>query len=489
VDVRIGIPDESIRPAILNAGLEAVTRLNEDLIREGKAPDFDAQMRNGVKWQPEPPGLERFDHALTVHRRGWGDCDDLAPLHAATLRARGEDPEARAIVFQSGPHRWHAITQRGDGSLEDPSQTAGMATRKGSRADGIPAAVVGRMAGVSVSGEERPYVAVTRDQTGWVGRTDLPIGKGNYALAVEHRDVTPAKAMAGAMSGACLVGGCSGMAAPSHVHKLYALSGLLKGQRPRQVAAVVGAETTREAIHTLAELCPAILAELRAHRQAVEGGGRRAAGRPFDVAAAYDNAVTVGFSFGSLLHDVGKVVKGAAGVIQGVVSLVPGIGTGISAAIGAGMAALEGGSPIEIALNAAFGAIPIPPGAREVAQGALNAVMNLVSTKNLGDAAVAAVRSQLPGGLAQQVFDTLSHVVLSHAHGRATTGIVTHPANKPTKIVPLTQAKHFVALHRIAPVPVAPVAKKVVTLQLAPATAPKVVAPPKEKTRGAWVFA
>jgi len=37
-------------------------------------------------------------------------------------------------------------------------------------------------------------------------------------------------------------------------------------------------------------------------------------------------------------------------------------GTGISAAIGAGLAALEGGSPLEIAIRTAYGATPIPPG-------------------------------------------------------------------------------------------------------------------------------
>lgn len=211
-----------------------------------------------------------------------------------------------------------------------------------------------------------------------------------------------------------------------------------------------------------------------------------------ELARAYDQAVSVGFNFGHVLKDVGKVVKGATGVIQGVVSLVPGIGTGISAAIGAGMTLLQGGSPLDIAVNAAFGAIPIPPGAREIAHTALDAIMSLVKTKNLGDAAVAAVRQQIPAGLPQQVFDTLAHLVLSHTRQRATTGVVTHPLNKPTKIVPLTLPSHFMNLHAIAPTPIAPSPHVAPVIRARPGVflPPAGVLPARTlRIRGAWVFA
>lgn len=185
-------------------------------------------------------------------------------------------------------------------------------------------------------------------------------------------------------------------------------------------------------------------------------------------------------------------MKGATGVIQGVVSLVPGIGTGISAAIGAGMTLLQGGSPLDIAVNAAFGAIPIPPGAREIAHTALDAVMALVKTKNLGDAAVAAVRQQIPSGLPQQVFDTLAHLVLSHTRQRATTGIVTHPLNAATKIVPLTLPSHFMNLHAIAPTPIAPSPRILPVLRVRPGAflpATRTLPPRSLRIRGAWVFA
>lgn len=128
--IRLAIPDElddQERREALNAALESVTRSNEGLIKRGKVP-FAAQgiKEHGVRWQPEPPGDESFDLASTVMRRGWGDCDDLAPWHAASLRATGRDSGARAVVSKSGPQRWHAWVLRSDGSKEDPSKAAGM---------------------------------------------------------------------------------------------------------------------------------------------------------------------------------------------------------------------------------------------------------------------------------------------------------------------------------------------------------------------------
>lgn len=543
MDVRIAIPDEHIKPSTLNAGLEAVTKLNESLIASGQAPNFSQAIAAGVKWQPEPPGLESFDHAGIVSKRGWGDCDDLAPLAAASLRVSGQDPGARAVVYKSGPHRWHAIVQHGDGSYSDPSQTAGMKVREGSEAAGIPPAVVGCMGRPSVSGDEaRPYVAVTRDARAYVARADLPIGRtGRYAISTVHRDVSPAAALATAVTGiAALAGVNPEFGGMRQAPRLYALSGLLRGKSPREVANLVGVNETKGAVQTLAELCPAILTELQAHRRAVEGS--RVAGSPFvgrhhgrrhggkrpappsppgggddggggggddggggdgggaaddNMGIAFDDAV--GFSFGHMFSDIGKgiaqagsVVKGAMGVIQGVVSLVPGIGTGISAAIGAGMALLDGGSPLEIAIHAAFGAIPIPPGVRDLARVALDAVLALIKTHDVGETVIAAVRAKVPAGLPQQVFDTLAHLVLSKLHGRATTAIVSHPPGQATQIHPLQTAAQFHALHRVAPTPIHPVIvrplpRPMPALQAAPIMAAARVSIPHY--RGAWVFA
>lgn len=128
--IRLAVPDELDdleRRDALNAALEAVTIADTGLLKRGLVPRADKVINSGrIRWKPEPPGDEHFDLATTVVGRGHGDCDDLAPYWASTLRATGVDPHARAIVRRSGPTRWHAIVRRGDGSIEDPSRAAGM---------------------------------------------------------------------------------------------------------------------------------------------------------------------------------------------------------------------------------------------------------------------------------------------------------------------------------------------------------------------------
>src|SRR5262245_39874367 len=98
--VNVAIPEAHVTRPVLDAALEATTRLNEQLLKEGVVPPFRKAV-NAVRWKPEPPGDEHFDHAAVVLGRGWGDCDDLAPWHAASLRATGEDPGAKAFVKKS----------------------------------------------------------------------------------------------------------------------------------------------------------------------------------------------------------------------------------------------------------------------------------------------------------------------------------------------------------------------------------------------------
>jgi hypothetical protein len=110
---------------------------------------------------------------------------------------------------------------------------------------------------------------------------------------------------------------------------------------------------------------------------------------------------------------LGKIVKEDLSLAQGVISFIPGIGSGISAAISAGEAALEGGSPLEIAIHAAYGVIPIPPGVRQITDAVLDAVLALASKgAAITDAAIAASRDAVPSGLPRDVFDTLVHLVV-----------------------------------------------------------------------------
>jgi hypothetical protein len=110
---------------------------------------------------------------------------------------------------------------------------------------------------------------------------------------------------------------------------------------------------------------------------------------------------------------LGDIAKQQLSMAQGVISLVPGVGTGISSAISAGLAVLEGGSPIEIALKAAYGAIPIPPGIRNVTDVVLDTVLRLAfHGANLTDVAINAARDEVPAGIPRDVFDTLINLVV-----------------------------------------------------------------------------
>jgi hypothetical protein len=109
VRIRIAVPDDHVSPEIIDPVLEAVTRLNQNLIEQGQSPTASELVAKGAIWRPENMGDEHFDNGPTIASRGWGDCDDWAPLKAAELRATGEDPDAVARVIPSGPNTYHAI--------------------------------------------------------------------------------------------------------------------------------------------------------------------------------------------------------------------------------------------------------------------------------------------------------------------------------------------------------------------------------------------
>jgi hypothetical protein len=336
VDVRIAIPEENVTAPVLNAGLETVTRLNEALIREGKSPTFSQAVKGGVLWKPEPPGLESFDHGAKVAGRGWGDCDDLAPLHAASLRVSGEDPAARAVVYRSGPGRWHAIVERttGPDQYEDPSQTAGMRVRK-SAEPGIPPAVVGAMYSTrGVNGVLRPSACVRQTGAGWQGRCDVPIADTDYAVSVTQKGPGPAPALAGAIRGASLVCGAAELADEDDLDRLWALQGLLSGHSPAECAEVMGVETTKEALTALFGIAPKM--------------GARVAGRPFrgvghDFGREFSRvqcASVGGFNFKSFLKIVEPLASKA-------VSFIPGVGPIAATAMDMTESVVQSKSPLE----------------------------------------------------------------------------------------------------------------------------------------------
>jgi hypothetical protein len=98
------------------------------------------------------------------------------------------------------------------------------------------------------------------------------------------------------------------------------------------------------------------------------------------------------------MKDLGQAVQLASTVA----SFVPGVGTGVAAALGAA-GALASGKPItEAVMSAARAAIPGGP----IAQAAFDTAANLVKGQNLGEAVLSAARNRIPGGpAAQAAFD------------------------------------------------------------------------------------
>lgn len=215
--INVAVPEKNVSAPILDAMLEATTRVDQALIKEGSVPTFREAV-DRVRWAPEPPGDEHFDHAALVLQRGKGDCDDMAPWHAASLRMTGEDRGAKAIVKKSGPNRWHAVVQRSDGSIDDPSREAGMGQRGAQGVSGAGLAVMGVSSVVGAYDVTRPLLALrpSRDAQGkiesWQARADLPWrwqpgeSATDIAMAALHASPVSSQSIAGALRGGVTLG-------------------------------------------------------------------------------------------------------------------------------------------------------------------------------------------------------------------------------------------------------------------------------------------
>jgi len=260
--IQVAVPEANVQKPVLDAALESVTRLNEDLLREKTVPTFDRAVRKGgIKWKPEPPGQEHFDHAGVVARRGWGDCDDLAPWHAASLRHTGEDPGAKAVVYKSGPSRWHAVVERTDGNYDDPSRDAGM---------GKPESVRGATQPLMWSPQQdvsgmyimRPAIAMRPVAKGWQARADMPwdwkqSGKPmpvDYAMVTLQSDPVAKTALTGALIGACRLAIAGGYAQDQHVNRMCAIADLVDGVPYEDVAACYGDDEAQAAAQVVGGL-------------------------------------------------------------------------------------------------------------------------------------------------------------------------------------------------------------------------------------------
>jgi hypothetical protein len=236
--IRLGVDpdiDTDTMGEAIDAALEASAISQVPLIERGKIPDIRKAIKAGkVRWQPEPPGDEHFDDAKTVLQRGWGDCDDLAPWLAATLRATGEAPDARPFVYQSGPRRWHAVVDRGDGKVLDPSKWAGMGGKK-KRIDGIGAAAWLPMVSGNLALATYPYVH------GYAGRVDLPDQELPLSWSVISRGNTQARAVVGALRGVQRIAEIVGEPYEEDIARLQGLDVLLTDGDSQVVGDVLGA--------------------------------------------------------------------------------------------------------------------------------------------------------------------------------------------------------------------------------------------------------
>jgi hypothetical protein len=269
--INVAIPEAEVKKPVLDAALEAVTRLNEQLIKSGSASTFKQALTGpGVRWQPEPPGAEHFDHAQIVSARGWGDCDDLAPWHAASLRATGEDKGAKAIVIKSGPQRWHAIVERSNGKTkyEDPSEAAGMGSGNGMGISGGIALPM--MTGPNEIGSYivRPQLALRPVDHGWEARTDIPWhwrdaldakpSAMDIAMTALHQHPVANTAIVGALDGAVLLAETAGFADPAHIKRVRCFRDYCDGMPLDELAQVYGDEDAAAAYHTIGSFWSAI---------------------------------------------------------------------------------------------------------------------------------------------------------------------------------------------------------------------------------------
>lgn len=422
--IRLAIPDKDLNAHVVEAALEAVTRADEALIRSGRAPLWRDALKAGVKWQPEPKGqgMEHFDLADVVSKRGWGDCDDVAPYEAASLRVTGEDPAAYATVVRSGPGMWHAKVVRGDGRFSDPSKQAGMG--KWASVDGYHGTHP-----VQRPMHARGHIALATIPLhgGVAARVDLP-WQGSDAVVSGHAyaATSPAEALCGALLSAIYTGENSGAVAPAHLASAIALRESLKGGSAadiRDCLARCGLDpyggdhavgslwgkikhSAKALSHPLAHLVspkslltlvssPLHLVKAEAHA-ALELSKALAQGRPGAAIAALKKGA------GELAANpaFSTLSKGAA--------LFPG-GGAISAGLATAAALGRGLSFHDAALAAVRAALP--PGASS----AFDMAYGLAHGQSLSSAALAAARQQLPAA-ARTAYDAGLAAAAGHAH-------------------------------------------------------------------------
>jgi hypothetical protein len=529
--IRIGVPDEHVNPDVIDAALEAVTRTNQHMLAAGQTPTSHELIAAGCKWRPENLGDEHFDHGGTIASRGWGDCDDWAPLHAATLRATGEDPGAIARVIPSGPNTYHALVQRSDGTVDDPSIAAGMTPLQGSGPavigsagelvqttmyaydphdgrfyQGALAPTVGPLTahcgpgvairGCHVIGHGRLYEA----------RVDIPIDGSKltrvrsylrrtpghhhhrviggfipYTLSATHLAGSPEHALHGAVLGALIVGDASGSATNLDKYKLLALQSAMAGMSPGQVHA-----SLMQRMH--ADLLAEAAQSGRSHHEHARSL-RAKAGLPTPhVSGFFDDIADVATS---VVSDVSKVASSVVTAVpwgdiihgaQAAVSVIPGLGTAVSDVLATAetvyesAAAIASGNPLAAALHAAYNyataSIPGAASIRFILDPVVNTLIDLTGKHE-------PVESMVIDQLLQKVPDAPKvgpvsprSIAASLAHIIADKlGVKKSPNYTPKSQPAAAPPKPAAPPKKVLPLKLAPPPKKVLPMKLAPGAA------------------
>lgn len=308
--INVAVPEAHVDAPVLDAALESVTRLNESMLQRNQVPTFERGLRtHNIRWQPEPPGAEHFDHAGTVLHRRWGDCDDLAPWHAASLRHTGEDPHATAVVKRSGPNRWHAVVRRGDGAIDDPSKRAGMGQPQGVHGATLPTMLASSVVGGAYI--VRPQIALRPVRGAWQARADLPWHWREHledpptptevSMTSLHTAPVALTALTGAIDGICHLGQVAGFASDDHINRLCAIADRCNGMQLDELAELYGEDNAEAA------------------------------------------AQVVGSFFGKLAHGISNAAKGAMHMASPFAQFIPGVGPLVSKGLDMAQQYMPGG--------------------------------------------------------------------------------------------------------------------------------------------------
>ncbi len=114
--------------ATLEDYLSTLVRRNVRLLQA--YPAIPPLYQAGIRYQHEPPGVEKWQAIDRMLVTKLADCEDLACALAAELIVRRGDKKAKPVLTSrpmgNSARMYHIRTQHGDGTIEDPSRVLGM---------------------------------------------------------------------------------------------------------------------------------------------------------------------------------------------------------------------------------------------------------------------------------------------------------------------------------------------------------------------------